>query len=90
MPGTWFFYLIQDGIIKTVSYKNNIYEVNFIPSTPVSTGLFIINDQMCKSGFDAINMFETIVRGIVDGLHLFIELDEEYFEVKLELLESNE
>ena len=90
IPGTWFFYLFQDGIIKTVSYKNNLYEVNFIPSAPVSTGLFIIDDQMCKTGFDAMNMFETIVRGVVDGLKLVIALDEEYFEIKLEMLESNE
>lgn len=91
IPGTWFFYLLQDGAIKTVAYKGNSYEVNFIPSKPVSSGLFIIDDKLCKTGFDAMNMFETIVRGIIDdGLHLFITLDEEYFEIILEKLESNE
>ena len=90
IPGTWFFYLFQDGIMQTVLYKNNLYEVNFIPSAPVSTGLFIVNEQLCKTGVDAMNMFETIVRGVVDGLQLFIELDKEYFEIKLEVLETNE
>ena len=90
IPGIWFFYLLQDGVIKHVSFHGNTYEINFIPSAPVSNGLFIVDDKLCKTGADAIDIFETIIRGVVDGLNLYIVLDEEYFEIKLELLESNE
>lgn len=90
IPGTWFFYLLQDGVIKQISFHGNIYEINFIPSAPISSGLFIVDDKLCKTGDDAVDMLATIIRGVVDGLNLYIVLDEEYFEIKLELLESNE
>ena len=90
VKGYWLFYLIQDGEIKTIKYNHTLYEINLIESKPVGSGLFTINELTCSTWRDVMSIMQTIIRGIEDGLQLYITLDDEYFEVKLEALETDE
>jgi len=90
VKGYWMFYLLQDREIKNIQCRHKLYEVNFIPVAPCSSGVYVINECTCPDWSDALSIMNIIITAIEDGLHGYVVIDEEYFEVKLEVLETDE
>lgn len=90
VKGYWMFFLLQDREIKNIRYRDKVYEVNFIPVAPCGSGVFVINENTCSKWDEAINIIGNIIAAIEDGLRRYVVIDEDYFEVKLEVLETDE
>lgn len=90
VKGYWMFYLLLDREIKNVQCRHKTYEVNFIPVAPCHSGVFVINENTCSKWDEAINIMGNIITAIEDGLHRYVVVDEDYFEVKLEVMETDE
>ena len=90
VKGYWMFYLLLDREVKNIQCRHKTYEVNFIPAVPCSSGVFVINERTCPDWGDALSIMDTIINAIEDGLHRYVVVDEEYFEVKLEVMETDE
>ena len=88
--GYWMFHLLLEREIKDVQCHHKTYEVNFIPVEPCNSGVFVINERTCPNWTDACFIMNTIIQAIEDGLHRYVVIDEEYFEVKLEVMETDE
>lgn len=88
--GEWFFMLIHDRIIKTIQYNGKLYEVNFIPLEYSLASLIIINEENCKTYHNAEERIVDIIKNINLGNRVSISLQDEYFEVIIEVLEADE
>lgn len=84
----WILYLFQDRELKNIQIGNKLYEINFINSD-VSIGvLFFANNNTCTKMSDAFKLIRNIISNIESGNRVTLCLDDEYFEIIVELLES--
>lgn len=90
VKGYWMFYLLLDRELKNIQCRHKTYEVNFIPVESCDSGVFVINERTCPDWTDACSIMDTIIKAIEDGLHRYVVVDEEYFEIKLEVMETDE
>lgn len=91
VQGYWIFCMLHDRVMKNVKYKNKTYEVNFLLRENSLGTLFVINETTCKEWDDACTIFSKIVNNIEDcGNRVSICIDDEYFEIELEILETDE
>ena len=90
ISGLWLIYLFQDGIIKGIRYIDKDYKVIFTPYESVSN-FFTVNAETCKTFDDGQEVLRTAVRQIVKyKKRFFINLEDEYFEITLEEIKSDE
>lgn len=88
IPAIWFFYLLQDREIKNIQLDSKLYEINFISRDTSIGTLVLVNDQNCTQWHDLHRFITNIIHNIESGNRVTLCLDDEYFEIILELLES--
>lgn len=76
--------LFHDGYLKTVTYGHTLYELNLVP----------VEDNKYKywayDKLDCISVLIKIVKMLIEGNSVYLLIQDEGFEVKLEVLETNE
>lgn len=89
--GIWFFYLIQDGEIKNVKYNHTLYEVNIIPCGMCDV-FYNITDESCQKWGDALHYMEYMLKYLTEQNQssVYVTIDEEYYKIVVEALETDE
>lgn len=86
--GVQIFMLLHDRLIKTVRLGSTLYEVNFIPMDYGMNSMLYINLATCQDYNDANTIFKRMITLYKNHEPIYINLEEEYFEIKLEILEE--
>jgi len=88
--------LFQDREIKNVQMDDALYEINFIPmdvnadnATLIWNPIITINEKTCDTFRQACKIFSQFVEKYKKHERIFIHFEDEYFEVILEVLETN-
>lgn len=81
--------LLQDKEIKNISFKGKLYEVNFVPVT-FAFEADDIDDVSCPNIGSLTKFFDKWVDNYEREQHNYIQMDGEYFELILDILETNE
>ena len=81
--------LLQDNEVKSISYHGNIFEVNFIPIT-FAFEPYILKEEELPTFRDGAKIIEHWVLCYDVKKAIYVQIEDEYFEVILDLLESNE
>lgn len=79
--------LLQDKEIKDIVYHGNKFEINFIPIT-YTFEAYILSDTKLKTFNDAEKIIEHWIHCYDVKKSIYIQIEDEYFEVILDLLES--
>lgn len=79
--------LIRDKEVKTINYYGNIFEINFIPITYVFEP-YILKEEELPTYWDGERILEHWIRGYDAKKTIYVQMENEYFEVILDLLES--
>ena len=90
IPGYYFFMLFHDRLIKQLFYKGVTYEMNFIPVDDVPDRCIVINDKTCRDFEVFVTMTTNMLEHYSEGLSVGIQLEDEYFQIIFEVLETNE
>ena len=81
--------LIQDKEIKNIRYHGNIFEINFIPIISVLEP-YILKEEELSTFRDGEKIIEHWVHCYDVNKAIYVQIENEYFEVILDLLESAE
>ena len=79
--------LIRDREIKTINYYGNIFEINFIPIT-YAFEPYILKEEELSTFWDGERILECWIHYYDEKKAIYIQIENEYFEVILDLLES--
>ena len=79
--------LIQDKEIESVRYHGNTFEVNFIPVT-YAFGAYILKEEELSSFHDGEKIIEHWINCYGVKKNIYVQIEDEYFAVVLDLLES--
>lgn len=79
--------LLQDKEVKNISYHGNLFEINFIPIT-YAFEAYVLKEEEFPTFRDGEKIIEHWVHCYDVNKTIYIEIENEYFEVILELLES--
>lgn len=76
--------LFHDGYLRTVTYGHTLYELNLIP----------VEDNKYKywayDKLDCVSSLTKIVKMLIEGQLVYILIQDEPFQVNVEILETNE
>lgn len=81
--------LIQDKEVKNISYHGNVFEINFIPIT-FTWEPYILKEEELPTFRDGERIIEHWVHCYDVKKAIYVQIENEYFEVILDLLESAE
>lgn len=81
--------LIQDNEIKNIRYHGNIFEINFIPIT-YAFEPYILKREELSTFRDGERIIEHWVHCYDVKKAIYVQIENEYFEIILDLLESAE
>ena len=81
--------LLQDREIKTIRFENTLYEINFNIIT-YSFSATDITEENCPTMRHAQKVITDWVNHYKSGLHSYICMDNEYFEIIIDVLETKE
>ena len=79
--------LLQDKEVKNIVYHGNKFEINFIPIT-YSFEPYILKEEELSTFRDGEKIIEHWVHCYGVKKAIYIQMEDEYFEVILDLLES--
>lgn len=79
--------LIQDREIKTINYYSNIFEINFIPIT-YAFEPYILKEEELPTYWDGERILERWIHCYDEKKPIYVQIENDYFEVILDLLES--
>lgn len=79
--------LLQDKEVKNISYHGNLFEINFIPIT-YAFEAYILKEEEFPTFRDGEKIIEHWIHCYDVNKTIYIQIENEYFEVILELLES--
>ena len=79
--------LLQDKEIKDFVYRGNRFEINFIPVT-YAFEPYILNEEELPTFRDAERIIEHWVHCYDVKRTVYVQIEDEYFEIILDLLES--
>lgn len=88
VSGTQLFMLIHDHIIKNVMLRNTLYEFNFIPVDEPTCNCIFIDDNTYPAGSSFDGLFREIVRTYEEKQVIGIAINDEYFILEMEILET--
>lgn len=81
--------LLQDKEIKDIVYHGNRFEINFIPIT-YTFEPYILKEEDLPTFYDGEKMIEHWVHCYDIKKAIYVQIENEYFEIILDLLESAE
>jgi len=81
--------LLQDKEVKNVKYHDNLFEVNFIPMT-YAFEPDILKEEELPTFRDGEKMIEHWIHCYDIKKSIYVQIENEYFEIILDLLESAE
>ena len=81
--------LIQDKEVKNIRYHGNMFEINFIPIT-YAFEPYILKEEELPTLHDGEKIIEHWVHCYDVKKAIYVQIENEYFEVILDLLESAE
>ena len=90
ISGVQVFMLLHDRVVKSVKNHNTIYELNFLPVDYNVEETLRINEQTCPTYSSCGKMIDYIVKQFKKHLPIYIELEDELYEIIVEVLVSNE
>lgn len=79
--------LLRDKEVKTINYYDNIFEVNFIPIT-YAFEPYILKEEELLRYRDGERILERWIHCYDAKKAIYIQIENKYFEVILDLLES--
>lgn len=79
--------LIQDKEVKTIDYYGNIFEINFIPIT-YAFEPYILKEEELSRFRDGERILEHWIHCYDAKKAIYVQIENKYFEVILDLLES--
>ena len=79
--------LIQDNEIKNINYRGNIFEINFIPIT-YAFEPYVLKEEELPTFQDGEKIIEHWIHCYDVKKAIYVQIEDEYFEVILDLLES--
>jgi len=79
--------LLQDKEVKNISYHGNIFEINFIPIT-YTFEPYVLKEEDFPTFRDGEKIIEHWIHCYDVNKTIYIQIENEYFEVILDLLES--
>lgn len=92
VPGAQIFMLLRDRIIETINYKSYIYEMNFVPAHEDINILrytaYHITEESCPDVDSFKRWFKSFITSTETNDTIFINLEGEYYEIILEVVES--
>lgn len=81
--------LIRDKEIKSIKCNGNVFEINFIPIT-YAFDPYILKEEKLRLYRDGEKMIEHWIHCYDVKKAIYIQIENEYFEVILDILESAE
>ena len=81
--------LIQDKEVKNISYHGNLFEVNFIPIT-YAFEAYVLKEEELPTFRDGEKIIEHWIHCYDVKKAIYVLVENEYFEIILDLLESAE
>lgn len=90
ITGVQLFMLLHDRIIKNLSYNSYVYQMHFIPVEEENTfySAYTINNVSCSNALQAQYLIGEFISDSKLGNAIFINLEGEYYEIILEVVES--
>lgn len=82
--------LLQDKEIKNISYFGNVFEVNFIPIPYAFAPSYVLKEDDLPTFLDGERIIKQWFSYYKEKKSFYIQIEDEYFEVVLDLLESAE
>lgn len=79
--------LLKDRELKDVMYYGNTFEVNFIPIT-YTFEAYVLKEEELSSFRDGEEIIDHWIYCYKVNKSIYVQIEDEYFEIKLELLES--
>jgi len=91
ISGVQVFMLLHDRVVKSVNNYNTIYELNFLPADySVKETIIHINEMTCPTYSSCGRVIDSIINQFKKHLPIYIMLEDELYELVVEVLESNE
>lgn len=81
--------LIQDNEVKNISYHGNIFEINFIPITYAFEAC-VLKEEKLPTFNDGEKIIEHWIHCYDVNKSIYVQIEDEYFEIIIDLLESAE
>ena len=81
--------LIHDHEVKNVSYQGNLFEINFIPIT-YAYEAYVLKEEELSTLRDGEKIIEHWIHCYDANKSIFVQLEDEYFEIIVDVLESAE
>lgn len=88
VSGTQLFMLIHDHVIHNVWVRDALYEFNFIPVDEPTWDCIFINDELYPAGKSFNELFRAIIRNYETEQTVGIAINDEYFVLNIEILET--
>ena len=79
--------LMRDKEITNINYYGNVFEVNFIPIA-YAFEAHVLKEEELSTVTDGEKIIEHWVHCYDVKKSIYVQIEDEYFEIKLELLES--
>lgn len=89
VSGTQLFMLIHDRIINSIKFRNTLYEFNFIPIEEPTWNCIFIDDELYPVGRSLEELFRTIICYYEEKQVVGIALNDEYYTLEIEVLETD-
>ena len=81
--------LLQDKEIKDIKYYGNMFEINFIPVT-YAFEAYVLKEDDLPTFLDGERIIQQWIHYYEEKKAIYVQIEDEYFEVVLDLLESAE
>lgn len=91
ITGYQIFRLLLDRIVTTINVHNgDVYEFNFIPVEDDTPSTFIDMNEQYNTYYSIHDVVELIIKEYTANHNIFMRLDNKFFELKVEALETRE
>lgn len=79
--------LLREKVIKDIVYKGTRYEINFVPIT-FAFGAITVTDEIYSKFNDVVKLIEHFIHCYDAPTDCYIQLNNEYYKIILEVLET--
>lgn len=90
VSGIQFMQLLHDKIIKQIQYDDDVYEINFVPIEEHLANCIYVNDRTYPIGSDTPDIIRKLMRCYKAHEPISMDLDDECFQIIVEVLETKE
>lgn len=90
VTGCQVFMLLHDHVLKNVDMSGNIYELNFLPIDEIPCDYIKMTEEEYGTYYSIRGVMEFIITRASNDKPVFMCLNNEYFELKVEVLETRE